>query len=108
MNKYFFKVTMTYTSKNRAHKTMCNYATMHDNTLLSSDENKAKFINDFREKLAQVNRMNPRCNDLAFSGYYSYEGTVNESLGISGNYSCVIYKVKHEILFRAYLFWFIQ
>ena len=96
MNKYFFKVTMTYTTKNKAHKAMQDFARLNDCMLLLSKESLDKFIAHFKQKLEWANATFKRCQDLEFSGSNRYDGTRLYNLSIEGNYVAVIYRVKNE------------
>jgi len=90
--KYFAKIVAQYSTKNKAHAMIQEYARKHDATLLGSEQQKEKFYNNFKQYINAVNSIHKRCNDIHLSGYKYVENTI----AVSGNFTMTIYEVKNE------------
>lgn len=102
--KYFAKITAVYTTSNKAHEEIQEYALSVDNNLLNSDEHKDRFIADFKQRVDDINAKHPRCKEIPIDDYSPLCGDVTltsyRTIAIWGNFMLTIYPVKHELLLK--------
>lgn len=97
MAQYFFKISMSYTDKNKLYAEFFNFVKSHDNTLIPSDSDKKDFKNVLRSKLEELQKKHSRCKplNLSMGNYYSLD-TDTEDVRVSGSFTADIFKVKNK------------
>jgi len=96
MAQHFFKISHSYSQKNKLYKAFFDYIKSVDATLLTSDVAKNNFLESLRSVMAQLNAKHSRCKPISFSGYPSVHD-YSQLVEVSGSFTAEIYQVKKEM-----------
>ena len=94
MAKHFFKISMTYISKNHLQREISKYFQSIDCTLMQNDSELRKFKEESQEKVKQLHQEHPRCKEVKLE-IWSLSGE-DPSLRC-GPITGDIFQVRHEI-----------
>lgn len=98
MAKYFFKIDISYTQKNRLLAAFYDFVKANDSTLMANEVEKKEFKSMLWDKLEVLYEENPRCMpiNLSMGNFYSIDHE-DEDVRVSGSFAATIYKVKQEM-----------
>lgn len=98
MAKYFFKIDMGYTQKNKLLAAFYDFVKANDSTLMVSEAEKKQFKSMLWDKLEALYEEHPRCTpiNLSMGNFYNIDGQ-DEDVRVSGSFAATIYKVKKEM-----------
>ena len=93
MEQYFFKITASYTSKNRLLEEFSNYIHSLDGTLIKDQESLAVLVKLIKLKLVTLNRTYSSCKPVHLSEnrYAGY------GLSVDGSWSASFYEVERLV-----------
>jgi hypothetical protein len=93
MEQYFFKITASYTSKNKLYEEFNAYIHSLDGTLIKDEGSLANFIFLIRMKLQDLNEKYSRCKPVCLlENRYGGIG-----LRVEGSWSASFYKVEQAV-----------
>lgn len=91
MKHYFIELTASYIPKNKAHKAVQEYARQY-NKCLMDEPSFFQFVNEMKEKIAEVNSKFKRCQDIDLQFRKMHDGTF--IFNVESNFSFSVYEVK--------------
>jgi hypothetical protein len=96
--KYFSNITQNHwKAKNKAEKQAGELALSKDHYLLIGESAKEKFIKEFEEDIASINKANPRCKDLVLQAWDPSGNSEKTIVYVSGVFQMGIVWVKKEL-----------
>lgn len=96
MAKYFFKVDISYSQKNKLFQEFHDFVRTQDYTLITSDTGKRKFKESLLKMSKQLNEKHKRCNPIYLEMGNYYSSSSIEDIRVSGSFTAKIYNVKIE------------
>jgi hypothetical protein len=93
MEQYFFKITASYTSKNKLYEEFSQYIHSLDGTLIKDQESLDALVKLIKLKLEGLNKKYNRCKPVQLSEnrYGGY------GISVSGSWGGSIYKVERAV-----------
>lgn len=98
--KYFFKITQSYSAKNKLYEAMQKHAASLDGTLIDSYLDLVDFRNAVIAKAAELHQEHSRCQPLSVNSthdksWHGPEETEGSSLMVQGCFDAKFYPVKN-------------
>ncbi|MBK5213609.1 MAG: hypothetical protein JJE55_08125 [Flavobacteriaceae bacterium] len=95
MKKYFFKIGITYTDKNKLYAAVGEYMNSMDAHLIFEDVGLTTFIELLQVHMAHFNKEHSRCKPLTLD-VWKFDDESDTQVQVSGCFSATIYSVKNE------------
>jgi len=93
MEQYFFKITASYTSKNKLYKEFNAYIQFLDGTLIKDEYSLEAFIQLVKLNLHKINKKHSRCKPV-YLLENKYGGI---GIRVEGSWSASFYEVKQSV-----------
>lgn len=93
MNQHFFKITATYSDKNKLYKDLREYIESWDGTLLTTKQCMEEFTYKLGKTCAELNRKHYRCKPIEIQQGEHQTGSKN-SVYVPGSWHAELYEVK--------------
>lgn len=97
MAQHYFKIGMEYISKNKLHEDFHGFVKTWDNTLLTDDMAKQKFIKMLQTKIKHLNWKHSRCKPIEIH-FFKWSTT---GIRVDGNFTANIFKAEKEFNFNT-------
>ncbi len=101
MEQYFFKITATFSDKNKLYEAFRNHINSLDGTLINGDETLNAFHKVLTLKLDQLNKEFSRCKPLELKeikqGYSINPDARTAGFRVDGSWNASVYKVKQQV-----------
>jgi hypothetical protein len=93
MDQYYFKITASYTDKNKLYKAFSEHVHELDGTLIQDEDTRQAFTRALQLKMDQLNKEHSRCKPLELT----HTNFSTPSLSVTGSWTASLYKIKRAV-----------
>ena len=97
MKKYYVQTNVNMQAKNNAWRALQEFAHAQNGTLILGEDKMKEFVDWVEAKVDQINKQNPRCQDLSFSKQTSIHLSVYATVHPDHAFSMTFLPIKREL-----------